>query len=52
MPARIAPKERMCRVTARVSMPEMPTTPSVVRSSSSDRWARKFDTTREGSRTT
>src|SRR6478752_3595523 len=51
MPPRMLPAERMWRVTARVSMPLMPTTPSSTRASSSDWSARQFDTTREGSRT-
>ena len=52
MPARMAPAERMWRVTARVSMPLMPTMPAASRSSSRLRSERKFETTREGSRTT
>ena len=51
MPPRMLPAARMWRVTARVSMPLMPTTPSFTKASSSDSSARQFDTTREGSRT-
>ena len=51
IPPRMLPAERMWRVTARVSMPLMPTTPSATRASSSEASARQFDTTREGSRT-
>ncbi len=51
-PARMAPSSRIRRVTARVSMPEMPTTPWATRSPSSVRCPRKLETTREGSRTT
>ncbi len=52
MPTRIAPRSRRWRVSARVSMPEMPTTPWVRSSSSSDRLLRQLDGTRAGSRTT
>ena len=52
MPTRIAPASRRCRVNARVSIPAIPTTPYVRRSSSKVRCARQFDTIRDGSRTT
>ena len=51
IPPRMLPAERMWRVTARVSMPLMPITPSLTRASSSDSSARQLETTREGSRT-
>ena len=51
IPPRMLPAERMWRVTARVSIPLMPTTPSVTSDSSSDSSERQFETTREGSRT-
>jgi hypothetical protein len=37
MPTRIAPRSRRCRVRARVSMPQIPTTPCSTSSSSRDR---------------
>ncbi len=52
MPTRIAPRSRRWRVSARVSMPEMPTTPWAPSSSSSERCERQLDGTRAGSRTT
>ena len=52
MPTRIAPRSRRWRVRARVSMPEIPTTPWVRSSSSSERRDRQLDGTRAGSRTT
>jgi hypothetical protein len=52
MPTRIAPRSRRCRVSARVSMPLMPTTPWLRSSSSSDRVERQLERIREGSRTT
>ncbi len=52
MPTRIAPRSRRCRVSARVSMPLMPTTPWLLSSSSSERCERQLDGTRAGSRTT
>jgi len=45
------PSERSFRVTARVSMPAMPTIPFAASSSSRLRFARWFETTRLGSRT-
>ncbi|CAM5488485.1 hypothetical protein STANM309S_02660 [Streptomyces tanashiensis] len=52
MPTRMAPRSRRWRVRARVSMPEMPTTPWRSSSSSSERWERQLEETRAGSRTT
>ncbi len=52
MPARMEPRSRRWRVRARVSMPEMPTTPCRSSSSSRERLARQLDGTRAGSRTT
>ncbi len=52
MPQRIAPRSRRWRVSARVSMPLMPTTPWRTSSSSSERRERQLEATREGSRTT
>ena len=52
IPTRIAPRSRRWRVSARVSMPLMPTTPWSRSSSSSERTERQLDGTREGSRTT
>jgi hypothetical protein len=48
----MAPASRSRRVTALVSMPEMPTMPSRTSWSSRLPSARWFETTREGSRTT
>ena len=50
--ARIAPRSRRCRVSARVPSTAMPTTPWRRSSSSRVRWARQLDGTRAGSRTT
>ncbi len=52
MPTRMAPRSRRCRVRARVSMPEMPTTPWAASSSSRERVERQLEGTRAGSRTT
>ncbi len=52
MPTRIAPRSRRWRVSARVSIPLMPTTPCSRSSSSSERTERQLDGTRAGSRTT
>ena len=52
MPTRIAPRSRRWRVKARVSTPEMPTTPWARSSSSRERVARQLLGTRAGSRTT
>ncbi len=52
MPQRMAPRSRRWRVSARVSMPLMPTTPWFTSSSSSERRERQLEATREGSRTT
>ena len=52
MPTRIAPRSRRCRVSARVSIPEMPTTPCSCSSSSRERFERQLDARRAGSRTT
>ena len=52
MPTRIAPRSRRWRVSARVSMPEMPTTPCSRSAESSDRRERQLEGTRAGSRTT
>ena len=52
MPTRIAPRSRRCRVSARVSMAEMPTTPWSRSSSSRLRCERQLDGRRAGSRTT
>ena len=52
IPTRITPRSRRCRVRARVSIPEMPTTPWARSSSSRDRTDRQFDGIRAGSRTT
>ncbi len=52
MPTRMAPRSRRCRVSARVSTPLMPTTPSVARRSSRPPVARQFEPIRAGSRTT
>ena len=52
MPTRIAPRSRRCRVSARVSMPLMPTTPCSTSSSSRERRERQLDGMRAGSRTT
>ena len=52
MPTRMAPRSRRCRVSARVSMPLMPTMPCSTSSSSRLRVARQFEEMREGSRTT
>ncbi len=52
IPTRIAPRSRRWRVRARVSTPEMPTTPWARSSSSSERRERQLDGTRAGSRTT
>ena len=52
IPTRMAPRSRRCRVSALVSIPEMPTTPWSRSSSSSVRFARQLDETRAGSRTT
>ena len=52
MPTRIAPRSRRWRVRARVSMPEMPTTPWSRSAESSERCERQLDGTRAGSRTT
>jgi len=51
-PQRIAPRSRRCRVSARVSMPLMPTMPCARSASSSERNERQFDGRRAGSRTT
>ena len=51
-PARIAPRSRRCRVSDRVSTPEMPTMPWRASSSSRPRRDRQFDGVRAGSRTT
>ena len=48
----MAPRSRRWRVSARVSMPLMPTTPWSRSSSSSERAERQLDGTRAGSRTT
>ena len=52
IPTRIAPRSRRCRVSARVSMPEMPTMPCACSSSSRLRRDRQLLGTRAGSRTT
>ena len=52
IPTRMAPRSRRCRVSARVSMPLIPTTPCSRSSSSRERTERQFDGTRAGSRTT
>ncbi len=52
MPTRMAPRSRRWRVSARVSMPEMPTTPCARSSSSSERRERQLLGIRAGSRTT
>ena len=52
MTARCAPDSRMRRVTARVSMPEMPATPWSASSECSEPDARQFDTSGDSSRTT
>ena len=52
MPARMAPRSRRCRVSARVSMPLIPTTPWATSSSSRLPVARQFAGRRAGSRTT
>ena len=52
MPTRIAPRSRRWRVSARVSMPLMPTTPWSRSSSSRLRTDCQLDGTRAGSRTT
>ena len=52
MPTRIAPRSRRCRVSARVSTPLMPTTPSAASRSSSPPSARQLELIRAGSRTT
>jgi hypothetical protein len=52
MPTRIAPRSRRWRVRARVSTPEIPTTPWVRSSSSRVRTERQLLGTRAGSRTT
>ena len=52
MPTRIAPRSRRWRVSARVSMPLMPTTPWFTSSSSRLPVARQLDGRRAGSRTT
>ncbi len=52
MPTRMAPRSRRCRVSARVSMPLMPTTPWSCSSSPRPRRERQLDGTRAGSRTT
>ena len=49
--ARMAPRSRMCRVSARVSTPLMPITPWATSSSASPRVARQDDARRAGSRT-
>ena len=51
-PTRIAPRSRRCRVSARVSTPLMPTTPSAASRSSRSPVARQLDARRAGSRTT
>ena len=48
MPTRIAPRSRRCRVSARVSMPLIPTTPCAVSSSSRLRVDRQLLGTRAG----
>ena len=50
-PARIAPRSRRCRTTARVSIPATPTTPWPVSASASERRDRQLDGVRDGSRT-
>ena len=52
IPARIAPRSRRCRVSARVSTPLIPTTPYRASSSSRERVERQLDARRAGSRTT
>jgi hypothetical protein len=52
MPTRIAPRSRRWRVSARVSMSQMPTTDCARSSSSSDLTERQFEGIRAGSRTT
>ena len=52
IPTRIAPRSRRWRVSARVSIPEMPTTPWSRRLASRGRRERQLDGTRAGSRTT
>jgi len=51
-PTRMAPRSRRWRVSARVSMPLMPTMPCSRRSSASGRRARQLELARDGSRTT
>ena len=52
MPARMAPRSRRCRVSARVSMPLIPTTPWATSASSRLPVARQLDGLLAGSRTT
>lgn len=52
MPTRMAPRSRRCRVSARVSIPLMPTTRWATSSSSSERTERQLEGIRAGSRTT
>lgn len=52
IPERMEPRSRRWRVSARVSMPLMPTMPCATSSSSRERLARQLDGTRAGSRTT
>ena len=52
IPARMAPRSRRCRVSARVSTSQSPTTPASTSSSSSSRRARQEEARRAGSRTT